>query len=246
MYVPRLQVRLPQPLRTSRPATSRSAPVAPAAPPAAPAPRVKTRFGKASAFFLTLGTLALMVTAATPWLRGPEMTATGELATLLGQHGPEAVAADRLTWVVGAPLSLTLLPLLALLSGWATRRNTVWAKLFSYAAVLGTSALAFAAVHSFHSQQALLGTVRTALQASQTEGLTGEVTLHLGPALPVAVAALLLAAVAFWLGVFALHRRWWPRVGAMVCLGLPLTAGILWIYRAEAVLAPLSHLFPPG
>ena len=212
MYVPRHQVR--------------GKPPQPPTPPTPPA-RLKTRFGKAAVFWLTLAMLSLAVLAATPWLRGSTLIAEGPVAAVLGDVSLEWVHAAQRPWVVAVPLLLMLLPLAALLAAWRWRTANLLSRAVTYLAALGSSGLALLTLHFGHQQYQAWQSLQ--MQAAQVA--EGEVVLFWGPQLPVAVAASGLAAVSFVLAAFALHRRWWSRVLVLVLLGTPLVSGALWVLR---------------
>jgi hypothetical protein len=212
MYVPRHQVR--------------GKPPEPPTPPTPPA-RLKTRFGKAAAFWLALGMLSLAVLAATPLLRGSTLIAEGPVAALLSDVSIDCIQDTQRSWVVAVPLSLILLPLAALLAAWRWRTANLVSRSFTYLAALGSTALALLTLHFAHQQYQAWHT----LQSQAAQLAEGELVLVWGPQLPVAVAASGLAALAFVLAAFALHRRWWSRVLVLVLLGAPLVSGALWVLR---------------
>jgi hypothetical protein len=212
MYVPRHQVR--------------GKPPAPPTPPTPPA-RLKTRFGKAAAFWLGLGMLSLAVLSATPLLRGSTLIAEGPVAALLGEAAPVWIAPSQQLGVVALPLSLLLFPLIALLAAWRWRTANFLSRACTYLAAMLATGLALATLHFGHQQYQSW----QALQAQTSQLAQGELTLVWGPQLPVALAASHLAALSFVLAAFVLHRRWWSRVLVLTVLGLPLVSGTLWVLR---------------
>jgi len=214
MYVPRYQIRGKPPEPAS---------------PVVPTVRLKTRFGKAAAFWLMLGMLALSVLAASPWLRGMQLQARGPAAAILGESSVlDAIVPDRVPVVVGVPLGLLLLPALALLVGWFCRATNLLSRAFTYVATLAATGVALIVLHyAVHQYRAW-----KSLQQQVALMSDSELFLSWGPQLPVALLASFLAVSAFLLATFALHRRWWSRIMVVLLLGLPWVSSSLWLLRS--------------
>lgn len=205
----------------------------PAAPPPAPAPAEGPAFGWAAGLLLLLGVVGLGLAAAAPSLPQPTFSATGDHAALAASVQARGLHAEATHLVTGIPLLACFLPMGALLFGALYRGTNGLSLACTYLAVLLASGMAFLALVQFQAEAQALAGLHEWVEKAREAGKHGEVTYSMGCYLHAALTGTMVAAGAFLLAAFCLHRAVWARVLALLGLGLPLAAGSVWLYREE-------------
>jgi hypothetical protein len=195
--------------------------------PAPPPAREKFKWPAAAA--LALGMLSLLGIAAMPFLEGPKVTATGDIANspLFKGQTIKGIKPEAKPWVIAVPVALAAFAGVGLLIAFLQRRFSIVPLLTTYPVVLVTGALFLFLTLGLKRELGDAQKQNETFQRLKQQGMNGDVSVTVGQYLWVGAISVTAALVFFSLALPLMHKRTWAKIVSSILLAVAWAVGVI-------------------